>query len=69
MRRVELRLRGGEHVAFVEILPYQVGPDVVIWGERVFVSQFPLNAHPEGVFFEASSLVSFTPSPGLPPAE
>lgn len=64
MKRIELRTKDGHHVAWVEVPPFQLGPDVVIWGERVFVAGVNAEAAPD-VFFEAFAVVSLTPSPGL----
>lgn len=63
MRRIELKTEGGHHVAFVEVMPFLTGPAVVMWGSRTFVCWNP--KEPD-VFCEAFTVVSLTPSPGLP---
>lgn len=62
MRRIELRTGGGDFVACVEILPFPKGPDVVAWGERLFVPR----PGETDVYYEAFGITSVTPSPGLP---
>ena len=55
------------HVAYVELLPFDRAPDVLMWGERVFVHREREGDEPEPpLFVEAFVAVSLTPSPGLP---
>ena len=37
MTQVLLQTADGEHVATARTLPYEVWPEVMLWGERVFV--------------------------------
>lgn len=34
--RIELVTKDGQHVAWVEIPPFQTMPDIVAWGDRTF---------------------------------
>lgn len=62
MRKIELRTGDGHHVAFVEILPFPgKGPEVVLWGSRVFVPR----GESGKAFYEVFAVVSLTPSPGV----
>ena len=49
----------GAFVAIVEILPYQIMPEIVIWGSRYFVHVI------DNKYREALMTVSVTESPGL----
>jgi hypothetical protein len=63
--RIELVTKDGQHVAWVEIPPFQTMPDIVAWGDRTFtVDLYSSAAH--SVYREAFAVVSLTPSPGLP---
>lgn len=65
MRRIELCLVDGSHVAFVEVPPFNKDPDVLIWGERVFVPRVSLTAdEPVVVYVEAFAY--FVPPPLSP---
>ncbi len=71
MMRIRLCTNHGEYVATVEIVPFLTLPEVVGWGERVFVYKYsrivegaPGNSEP--VYHEAFTTWSTTPSPGLP---
>jgi hypothetical protein len=44
MRKIRLAIRGGGHVADVEIPPFRKMPDVVVWGERFFALHGELSA-------------------------
>lgn len=75
MRQVELYTDDGRFVAVVEIVPFpdRGMPKVIMWGDRVFVRalQDPPSQDFDPLrdrwpFREAFSVVSFTPSPGLP---
>lgn len=63
LRPVELLTADGRYVATVEILPFALGPDVVMWGSRIFQRA---TSHPAPVTFkECCAAAAFTPSPGL----
>ena len=64
MERIQLLTAIGQHVAWVEILQFPPGnePKVVTWGARIFVRGA------DATYVEAFSVVSLTPSPGLPEA-
>lgn len=69
MRQITLRTKGGGFVAVVEIAPFPDDglPDIVAWGERVFMrSIWGKDEMGRPVYEEAFAHVSFTPSPGLP---
>lgn len=73
MREVELKTRDGDFVAVVEIAPFPDAgmPEVVMWGDRVFISelatrhQLPDDSPARWAYREGCAVVSFTPSPGL----
>lgn len=70
MKVVRLVVSTGGFVADVEIAPFldRAMPDVVMWGDRVFVRQGAPGRKTDGhwVYSEAFAVVSLTPSPGLP---
>lgn len=59
MEPIQLLTSDGHYVAWVEIIRFQVKPDVVIWGDRVF------RRGPSDAYAEVFAVVSLTPSPGL----
>lgn len=70
MMRIRLLTNDGQHVAYVEILVFKRFPDVVGWGDRVFVFYNTIGTDggpPE--YRECFAVVSVTPSPGLPEGE
>ena len=67
MREIELRTSSHEFVAVVEILPFPDKglPEVVVWGERTFI-RTPDVARNRPVYTEGLTVLSLTPSPGMP---
>lgn len=66
MIKIELQTWETDFVAIVEILEFQILPELIVWGQRFFIRWKESNTKIP-VYCEARRFaVSFTRSPGLP---
>ncbi len=68
MLKIKLTTRDGRFVAFVEVVPMNPPPDIVVWGARSFKhhGMSVVDGTAVDTYQEVLTVVSFTESPGLP---
>lgn len=50
---IELQVKSGELVAYPTTLPYQTFPEIMLWGERMFIFSGTYNSKDQPIYREA----------------
>lgn len=53
MITVALNALGGALTAYVDVLPFQTAPDVIVWGSRVFMNSHAYDDDGRPIYAEA----------------